>query len=125
MEASIGAIAAPRRALRHFQLTALSKDEIAAALRFAVDQKQGAITLVSHSFELLSRDRLHTNLVLKHRFEALCTALARIKGLHVATYAADPPQLAPGQHKVLPHSWPRTAGRLAEQAIANALYGGK
>jgi hypothetical protein len=124
-EVPIGAIAARGGALRHFQLTALSGAEITAALRFAVHGGQDSLTLVSHSFELLSRDRTRANVLLKRRFERLCAQLAQIRGLHTAAYAGDPPRLTSGPQPVLPHYWARTAGRLAEQALGNALYGAK
>lgn len=125
IEVPIGAIAASGGALRHFQLTALTVAEITAALSFAVRAGHDSMTLVSHSFELLSRDRTRTNLLLKRRFERLCARLAKLPRLRTATYATDPPGLAPGPQPVLPHRWDRTAGRLIEQALGNALYGAK
>lgn len=124
IEVPVGCIAARGGGLRHFQLTALSVGEMLAALRHAVARGQDAITLVSHSFELLSRDRQRINPLLRRRFERLCTGIAALPGLTTATYADRPPAVG-SISTPLPHRWPRTAARLAEQALANTLYGGR
>lgn len=127
VEVPVGCIAAPHGRLRHFQLTALTDIEVIAALRHAVQQEQASMTLVSHSFELLSRDRLKINRIVKHRFERLCAALATLKGVSTATYASDPPLPATSLSRCqpLPHNPIRTARRYAEQAIGNLLYGAR
>jgi hypothetical protein len=125
LEVPIGSIADFRMAQRHAQLTALSASEICNAIRHARDHATGPFTLVSHSFELLSRDRTQINHVVKRRFESLCAKLAQIPDVHTATYAADPPKpftnvaTAP----LLPQNIFRTGWRLGEQALGNALYG--
>ena len=124
-EVPIGAICAGAGGLRHFQLTALTHGEILAALGHACAQQQSQITLVSHSFELLSRDRLRANRFVQRRFERLCAGIGRIAGLRTATYAADPPPLEADNPLPLPNSPLRTARRLVEQALGNALYGAK
>lgn len=123
IEVPIGAIAAPGGGLRHFQLTALSLAEIVAQLRLAVRAGHPVMTLVSHSFELLSRDRIRTNAIVRRRFERLCAALPTIAGLQTATYSAKPPLPGGDNQPLLPHSWLRTAGRSAEQALANMFSG--
>ena len=125
IEVPVGSIAAAGGALRHFQITALTAHEVLAALRHAVNAGQPQMTLVSHSFELLARDRLRANHVLRRRFEALCAGLARMPGLTTATYAAQPPQPEPICPAPLPHSQLRTLHRYAEQTLANALYGAR
>ena len=124
-EVPIGCIAGAGSALRHFQLTALTAREVLAALRHAIKAGQPQVTLVSHSFELLARDRLRANRVLKRRFEVLCAGLARMRGLTTATYAVQPPKIEPARPVPLPHSQMRTLHRYAEQAVANALYGAR
>ena len=121
----IGCIAAGGGALRHYQLTALSDGELLAALRHAVRQGQNQVTMVSHSFELLSRDRMRANRVVQRRFDRLCAGLGKIAGLRTATYAASPPAIEAKTPAPLPHSPLRTWRRYAEQAVANALYGAK
>lgn len=125
IEVPISAIATRGDGLRHGQLTALSAGEILAALRHTRSQGGESFTLVSHSFELASRDRLRTNQIVKRRFEQVCAGLARMEGVTTATYADAPPRLprTPAPQRVLPHSPWRTGLRLVEQAAANALYG--
>lgn len=125
IEVPVGCIAGPWGRLRHFQLTAISDAEIIAALRHASRLNEPAMTLVSHSFELLSRDRLRINKVVKRRFERVCSALQAMHDVETATYTSRPPQAVtagPGC-RPLPHNPLRTAWRYAEQALSNTLYG--
>lgn len=127
IEVPIGCIEGPGGRLRHFQLTALTDVEIIAALRHAVRQGQSSITLVSHSFELLSRDRLRINRIVKRRFERICAALEAMPGASTATYTSHPPQVDPA-HSVsqpLPHNPLRTIRRYAAQAVSNRFYGSR
>ena len=125
IEVPIGCIFAPGGGLRHYQLTALTDGELLAALRHAVRAGQQQVTMVSHSFELLSRDRSRANRIVQRRFDRLCAGLARVAGLTSATYASDPPQIEQAIPAPLPHSPLRTWRRYAEQALGNALYGAK
>ena len=125
IEVPIGCIAGPHGTLRHYQLTALTDGELLAALRHAVRAGQGQVTMVSHSFELLSRDRLRANRVVQRRFDRLCAGLGKIAGLTTATYGANPPEIEPKAPAPLPHSPLRSWRRYAEQALGNALYGAK
>ena len=125
IEVPIGSIAATGDGLRHYQLTALTNGELLAALRHAVLSGQQQVTMVSHSFELLSRDRARANRIVQRRFDRLCAGLGKIAGLTSATYAASPPLVEPASPAPLPHSPLRTWRRYAEQALGNALYGAK
>ena len=111
--------------LRHAQLTALSIDELLAAIEHARDSAVRHFTIVSHSFELLSRDRTRINRIVRRRFERLCAGLAGMEGVSTATYASQPPTAAASTalRPTLPASIRRTAFRMAEQALVNALYG--
>lgn len=122
VEVPIGCIAAPGGGLRHAQLTALSAGEILAALSHAQGQDIADFTLVSHSFELLSRDRARINQVVRRRFEHLCAALGA-RGVASGIYHVAPPVAAPRPVPALPHNPLRMGWRLAEQALSNALYG--
>src|SRR5690606_5548350 len=64
IEVPIGCIANLGR-LRHAQLTALSTQELLAAIEHARDNAVPEFTIVSHSFELLSRDRSRINRIVK------------------------------------------------------------
>lgn len=126
-EIPVGSIGAPNDRQRHAQLTALSSRELMAAVRHARDEGYPGFTIVSHSFELLSRDRTRINRIVKNRFETFCAQLAACDGVTTGTYRDNPPRLhvAGGPRKVLAHSFHRTAGRMLEQAIGNALYGSR
>ncbi len=127
IEVPIGCIAGFSGRLRHAQVTALTAGEVLSAIRHARREGTDSFTLVSHSFELLSRDRQRVNHIVKRRFEQLCAGLARLDGVNTATYADLPPvvreQIATSS--ILPHNPLRTGRRLAEQALANALYGAR
>ena len=125
IEVPIGCIGAGGGALRHFQLTALTDAELLAALCHAVRAGQQQVTLVSHSFELLSRDRQRANRIVQRRFERLCAGIEQVPGLTTATYAHYPPLIEEVPPAPLPHSSLRTFRRMAEQALGNALYGSK
>lgn len=62
--------------LRHLQLCAVSSREMAAALAHAARCGHPLATIVSHSFELASRDAQRPNRVHLRRFEALLSLLA-------------------------------------------------
>lgn len=127
IEVPIDSVAAARGGLRHFQLTALTAGEIIAALRHAARRGQQCMTLVSHSFEALSRDRLRINRIVQRRFERLCAAVQAMPDVTTATYAESPPQIGASRaaNLALPHSYLRTARRFAEQGLSNARYGAR
>lgn len=127
IEVPVGCIAAGNTGLRHAQVTALSAGEMAAAIAHGRKYGLSGFTLVSHSFELLSRDRTCANEVVKRRFERLCAKLGQMHDVETGTYAGSPPAPAAigRQAQVLPFSPLRTGLRLAEQAVANALYGAR
>ena len=110
--------------LRHAQVTALSAWEMAAAIRHAIENDIGMLNIVSHSFELMSRDRSRTNTIVRNRFEKLCQAIAKTPDASSATFTSRPPE--PGEETGaanLPENPVRTAARVGEQALGNALYG--
>jgi hypothetical protein len=123
IEVPVTQIGDARGRLRHLQLCAVSSEEIEAALRHALREKHPVVTLVSHSFELASRDGRRPNRTLCRRFERLCTFLAA----HSATLPTahftdlDPLPAAVEGEPLPPQAW-RRARRLAEQAWSNALY---
>jgi hypothetical protein len=109
--------------LRHLQLCAVSGDEIEAALRHALRAGHPLVTLVSHSFELASRDGRRPNRTLCRRFERLCAFLAAHSHLLPTAHFADlepAASAAPGK-PLPPQAW-RRARRMAEQAWSNAVY---
>lgn len=124
IEVPVGCIDNFGESLRHAQLTALSAPEMRAALLHARDEEFASFTLVSHSFELLCRNRRRINRIVRHRFEALCETIATMPGINSATYAANPPAAIQRDmpRPVLPLNGVRSGLRVAEQAVANALY---
>jgi hypothetical protein len=127
IEVPAASIAARGTAQRHGQITALSAAEALAAVRHAQAHAVPGLHLVSHSFELMSRDRKRANRVVKRRFERLCAGLSALQGVATATYVTAPPRIQNGHYSapILPHSWLRTLPRLGEQAISNFFAGDK
>jgi hypothetical protein len=125
LEVPIGSIASFKGTQRHAQITALSAGELIAAIKFNAANQSGPFTLVSHSFELLSRDRTRINHIVKRRFEKFCQKLDSLKDVETATYANSPPNalVSTSNTPLLPHNVVRTGLRLSEQALGNALYG--
>jgi hypothetical protein len=110
--------------LRHAQLCAVSAWELAAGLHNAIAQGQSAFTVVLHSFELLSRDRLRANRTNVDRFEKLCALLADLRDEAPTTTFHAQPQLpaAKSAAKPAPGSIIRTAHRMAEQLMSHLRY---
>jgi peptidoglycan/xylan/chitin deacetylase (PgdA/CDA1 family) len=129
IEVPIGAIGGPHGTRRHAQLTALSYWEMKDAFAYLRHQDVRYFSLVSHSFELMSRDRQKANLVVARRFEKLCAHLEHLDGVNTSTYRDDPPQVGGPQKSpasyLLPHRRARTLARTGEQAVSNLLYGSR
>jgi peptidoglycan/xylan/chitin deacetylase (PgdA/CDA1 family) len=108
--------------LRHAQVCALSETEMIGALHHAADTQRPAFTVVTHSFEMMSRDRKRPNRTVMKRFEALCRAVERhsdlsssgFSSLNLSSATTAPTRLGP--------SYLRTALRMTEQAIATLAY---
>ncbi|WP_439115326.1 polysaccharide deacetylase family protein [Hydrogenophaga sp.] len=126
IEVPIGAISGANGRRRHAQLTALSAWEIMAALDHAHQMGAEGFTLVSHSFELMSRDRTKANHIVRHRFEKVCAALGARQYLNTATYHLNPPVVSNvPSFELLGHSYVRTVARNIEQAASNYFYGAR
>ena len=109
--------------LRPFQLCALSTDEMCDALRHAADHDHPLVTIVSHSFELASRDGRRINRLVRRRFEELCAFLADQRDTMPTTTIADLPAFPAGaRSQPLPARRLRAARRLVQQGWGNALY---
>lgn len=111
-------------ALRHGQLTAMSRRELVAAVRHARDGGIPSLTFVSHSFELLSRDRRRINRLVARRFARFCAELEAMPGVTTGTFAASPPRAETSGAGVapLPHRALRGGARVVEQVLANAIF---
>lgn len=124
IEVPVSAIEDPAKGLRHAQITALSAQEMLAAIVHAAMTGQPSFTIVSHSFELLSRQRQRPNRIVVRRFDRLCEMIAAVPTLQSGTYAVNPPEaVEDGIAERLPYSMARTLRRQGEQAVSNGLYG--
>ncbi len=127
--AHLGGIAVPVSAVadrgrrRHAQITAVSVAEMVAAITQARDTGQHSFTIVSHSFELMSRDLARTNTIVDRRFQTLCAALADMDGVISADFRHNPPQVEAHPGTLPPDNFVQMAGRILEQAAGNFLYG--
>jgi len=110
---------------RPAQICAMSAAEMRAGLRHAAREGQDAFTVVTHSFEMLSRDRQRPNAMVKARFVALCREAARLPQVRGVGFRDLSPTMAddspPSQSRV-PPSRIRTGLRLAQQAWATWRY---
>jgi peptidoglycan/xylan/chitin deacetylase (PgdA/CDA1 family) len=112
--------------VRPAQICALSRREMRDALHHAADHHHATFVIVTHSFEMLSRDRKRANYAVIARFRAMCDVIAahpqlisaRFNDLDAATLTraiAQPPvRLGPDRF--------RTLARMAEQAVATWRY---
>jgi hypothetical protein len=110
---------------RPAQVCALSSNEMTAALSHAAEQDHPLFTIVTHSFEMLSRDRMRPNRMVMDRFTALCRTIAAHPGLSTTGFATLDPAIADAQPAPLTRlqSTPlRTYKRIAEQVIATWIY---
>lgn len=125
IEVPVGCIDGGARGLRHAQVTALSSREMRDAIVHARDAGLASFTIVSHSFELLSRDRSRINPIVRRRFERLCRTIAATPGVATATYRESPPRAdcRSLEAPVLSANALRRSLRMAEQAVGNVFYG--
>lgn len=109
---------------RPAQICAMSSTEIRQGLRHAASQGHPAFVVVTHSFEMLSRDRQRSNEAVKARFEALCREATKIPQVHGAGFADLNPAIADDDTILsrLPADRLRTTVRFVQQAIATWRY---
>jgi hypothetical protein len=108
--------------LRHTQICALSAAEMHAALIHAAETERPAFSIVTHSFEMMSRDRKRPNKRVIARYEAMCAAIAgdpRLESAGFIGLAFTPARTLPSR---LSPSYVRTGMRMAEQAVDTLLY---
>ncbi len=109
--------------LRPFQICALSSQEIEAALAHAARNGHAMTTIVSHSFELATRDGKRVNRLVRGRFDRLCGFLEANRVSMPTARFADLVVAAPARAaRPLPARPFRTARRMAEQAWGTAFY---
>ena len=108
--------------LRHFQICALSADEMRAALDHALAAHHAAVNIVSHGFELATRCGTQVNRVHRTRFDALCAMLDERRSVLPTFHFGDRPLLRLGQPDLpLGPDLLRTGRRHVEQLWSNLV----
>lgn len=109
-------------AYRPFQVCAMSAGEMQAALDHAVTNDHAAVTIVSHGFELATRDGSRPNTLHLGRFTTLCETLAaRRAELPTATFGERPDLPLGRDDRPLGPSYLRTGWRQAQQLWSNMV----
>lgn len=109
--------------LRHCQICALSTAEVSAAIEHAVTNHHPVLTLVSHSFELATRDGLRENAIVRRRFDKICETLAANAHRAPTAFFTDLAGIAlDAEAEPVPPSLIRTAARMGAQLAANLIY---
>ena len=122
-ELPVGALEGKDGQRRHAQLTALSFRELRQALIKAEKQGQKYFTIVSHSFELMSRDRRRINHIVRRRFEKFAAWLAVSPDMASATFQNILPVAEDTIHAFPPIEPLLKVERQVEQLASNLLYG--
>ena len=123
VEVPVSQIEASPGRLRHLPVCALSLDEMIGAIDHARRWRHPLVTIVSHSFELATRDGLRVNEIARRRFVSLCEWLcAHSERVPTASFAdlTDLPLGAPArpmQGRPL-----QVARRVVEQAWGDLRY---
>lgn len=113
---------APAR-LRHLQICAVSFQELRAALLHADRRNHSLVTIVSHSFELATRNGQRVNGVVRARFERLCRFLAARRETLPTLWCQDLDTVAAtGDARPLAGAPVRRYHRLVSQAWGTARY---
>lgn len=110
---------------RPAQICAMSAREMRTGLHHAVRERHAAFVVVTHSFEMLTRDRKRPNHAVMRRFTALCRDAAALAGIRVCGFRDLPLGLAAetnAQPRRVPPSRLRTASRMAQQLWASWRY---
>ena len=89
IEVPVGQIEETPGRLRHLQICAVSLRELTTALIHGAREHHPVTTIVSHSFELATRDGLRRNGVVYQRFLGLCRFLADNRGGMPTAWFAD------------------------------------
>ncbi len=124
-EIPVAAICDRPGSIRPAQICALSSREMRLGLCHAVETGRPIYSIVTHSFEMLSRDRRRPNRAVMHRFEAMCGTVARHSGLETAGFADLDPGVAQDERIPGTRLGPdrmRTFSRIVQQALATWVY---
>ena len=125
IELPVSGIADRPSGFRPAQVCAMSAAEMRAGITHAMAERHPAYVVVTHSFEMLSRDRRRPNRAVMNRFESLCRSASAFPGMTGAGFADLDPQLANLPARALTRAAPsrtRTMMRQAQQAWATWRY---
>jgi len=125
IELPVSGIADRPGRFRPAQICALSATEMRAGLRHAAQERHDVFMVVTHSFEMLSRDRERPNRAVMRRFERLCREARRLPGIGMGGFADLPLSLADRTASGFTLARPsraRTASRMMQQLWANWRY---
>lgn len=120
MEVPVAQLRQPSGRLRPLQICAVSSGELRLAIDHAAANDHPATVIVSHSFELATRDGLRVNDVVRRRFDQLCRDLAARRDTAPTAHFADLRARdleGEASHAAVPPL--RYARRMAEQLWAN------
>lgn len=116
----VGAIMDTPTTQRHAQVCALSSWEMRDALDHCGTSEQPHFVTVTHSFELLSRDRMRLNAAVQSRFESMCSHIAKHPELESGSFnqLATTAEEAPTTNaELLPPFLIRRLTRIGKQAL--------
>ena len=125
LELPIAGISDRPGGFRPAQICAMSTSEMRAGLRHAAHEGHDAFAVVTHSFEMLSRDRQRPNRAVMRRFTALCREAAGLDGVRTAGFRDLPADLdlrPPVALSRVPPSRLRTGIRVLQQVLATWRY---
>ena len=112
-----------KNGLRHLQLCAVSFDEMRDALLHAQAQRHPVVNIVSHCFELATRDGRRANPVARTRFAKLCQFLDENRGTLPTVHFSDLDSLPlEAEAEPMPSRTLRAVARMVEQVWGNAIY---
>ena len=124
-EIPVAAIIDRPGSIRPAQICALSSREMRQGLCHAADTARPVFSIVTHSFEMLSRDRRRPNRAVMRRFEAMCRTIGSHAGLVAAGFTDLNPGIAQATRVHGTRLGPdrmRTFSRMVQQAFATCVY---
>ena len=124
-EIPVAAIVDRPGSIRPAQVCALSAREMRQGLCHAAETGRPVFSIVTHSFEMLSRDRRRPNHAVMRRFEAMCAVIAGHSGLEAAGFADLDHGIAQQDRDQGTRLGPdrmRTLSRVVQQALATWVY---
>ena len=123
IEVPVSQIAERRGKLRHLQICAVSLQEMRAALGHARREGHPLATIVSHSFELATRDGRRVNRTVLTRFTGLCAYLAEHRDEMPTAHFSDlDGRMLGADARPLAGPALQRTRRLAEQLWSGARY---